>query len=73
MKEYASIECVVVILTAYIEQMTEKEDEEKRHLLIYTIQYLIKNSYCKQRIMLLKFYSKDLFETIKIIKSLVED
>lgn len=73
MEEYAFRESVAVTLTAYLEQMPEKEDEDKRKLLISTVEQLyIKPVIANKEYGLLKFDSKDLSDTSKTLKELVE-
>ena len=73
MEEYAFRECVAVTLTAYLEQMPEKGDEEKRKMLISTVEQLYtKPVIANKEYGLLKFDSKDLSETSKTLKELVE-
>lgn len=73
MEEYAFRESVAVTLTAYLEQMPEKEDEDKRKLLISTVEQLYtKPVIANKEYGLLKFDSKDLSETSKTLKELVE-
>lgn len=74
MEEYAFRESVAVTLTAYLEQMPEKEDDEKRKLLISTVEQLYaKPVIANKEYGSLKFESKDLFETSKTLKELVEN
>ncbi len=73
LEEYAFRESVAVTLTAYLEQMPNKEDEDKRKLLISTVEQL----YTKPIIVnkdsgVLNFDSKDLAATSKTLKELVE-
>lgn len=73
MEEYAFRESVAVTLTAYLEQMPEKGDEEKRRLLLSTVEQLYtKPVIANKEYGLLKFDSKDLSETSKTLKELVE-
>lgn len=73
MEEYAFRESVAVTLTAYLEQMPEKGDEEKRKLLLSTVEQLYtKPVIANKEYGLLKFDSKDLSETSKTLKELVE-
>ncbi len=73
MEEYAFRESVAVTLTAYLEQMPEKEDEDKRKLLISTVEQLYtKPVIANKEYGLLKFDSKDLSDTSKTLKELVE-
>ena len=73
MEEYAFRESVAVTLTAYLEQMPEKEDEDKRKLLISTVEQLYtKPVIANKEYDLLKFDSKDLSDTSKTLKELVE-
>ena len=73
MEEYAFRESVAVTLTAYLEQMPEKEDEDKRKMLISTVEQLYtKPVIANKEYGLLKFDSKDLLETSKTLKELVE-
>ena len=73
MEEYAFRESVAVTLTAYLEQMPEKEDEDKRKLLISTVERLYtKPVIANKEYGLLKFDSKDLSDTSKTLKELVE-
>lgn len=73
MEEYAFRESVALTLTAYIEQMPEKEDEDKRKLLLSTVEQLYtKPVIANKEYSLLKFDSKDLSETSKTLKELVE-
>ena len=73
MEEYAFRESVAVTLTAYLEQMPEKGDEEKRRLLLSTVEQLYtKPVIANKEYGLLKFDSKALSETSKTLKELVE-
>lgn len=73
MEEYAFRESVAVTLTAYLEQMPEKEDDDKRKLLISTVEQLYtKPVIANREYGLLKFDSKDLSDTSKTLKELVE-
>lgn len=73
MEEYAFRESVAVTLTAYLEQMPEKGDEDKRKMLISTVEQLYtKPVIANKEYGLLKFDSKDLSETSKTLKELVE-
>lgn len=73
MEEYAFRESVAVTLTAYLEQMPEKEDEDKRKMLISTVEQLYtKPVIANKEYGLLKFDSKDLSETSNTLKELVE-
>lgn len=73
MEEYAFRESVAVTLTAYLEQMPEKEDGDKRKMLISTVEQLYtKPVIANKEYGLLKFDSKDLSETSKTLKDLVE-
>lgn len=73
MEEYAFRESVAVTLTAYLEQMPEQGDKEKRKLLISTVEQLYtKPVIANKEYGLLKFDSKDLSETSKTLKELVE-
>ena len=73
MEEYAFRESVAITLTAYLEQMPEKEDGDKRKLLISTVEQLYtKPVIANKEYGLLKFDSKDLSETSKTLKELVE-
>ena len=73
MEEYAFRESVAVTLTAYLEQMPEKEDEDKRKLLISTVEQLYtKPVIANKEYGPLKFDSKDLSDTSKTLKELVE-
>lgn len=73
MEEYAFRESVAVTLTAYLEQMPEKGDEDKRKLLLSTVEQLYtKPVIANKEYGLLKFDSKDLSETSKTLKELVE-
>lgn len=73
MEEYAFRESVAVTLTAYLEQMPEKEDEDKRKLLISTVEQLYtKPVIANKEYGLLKFDSKNLSDTSKTLKELVE-
>ena len=73
MEEYAFRESVAITLTAYLEQMPSKEDEDKRNLLISTVEQLYaKPVIANKEYDLLKFDSKDIFETTKTLKELVE-
>lgn len=73
MEEYAFRESVAVTLTAYLEQMPEKEDEDKRKLLISTVEQLYtKPVIANKEYGLLKVDSKDLSDTSKTLKELVE-
>lgn len=73
MEEYAFRESVAVTLTAYLEQMPEKEDRDKRKMLISTVEQLYtKPVIANKEYGLLKFDSKDLSETSKTLKDLVE-
>lgn len=74
MEEYAFRESVAVTLTAYLEQMPEKGDEDKRKMLISTVEQLYtKPVIANKEYGLLKFDSKDLSETSKTLKELVEN
>ncbi len=73
MEEYAFRESVAVTLTAYLEQMPEKEDKDKRKMLISTVEQLYtKPVIANKEYGLMKFDSKDLSETSKTLKELVE-
>ena len=73
MEEYAFRESVAITLTAYLEQMPGKEDNDKRKLLISTVEQLYtKPVIANKEYGLLKFDSKDLSETSKTLKELVE-
>lgn len=73
MEEYAFRESVAVTLTSYLEQMPEKEDEDKRKLLISTVEQLYtKPVFANKEYGLLKFDSKELSDTSKTLKELVE-
>lgn len=73
MEEYAFRESVAVTLTAYLEQMPNKEDEDKRKLLISTVEQLYaKPVIASKEYDLLKFDSKDIAETSRTLKELVE-
>ena len=73
MEEYAFRESVAVTLTAYLEQMPEKEDEDKRKLLISTVEQLYtKPVIANKEYGLLKFDSKNLSDTSKTLKEVVE-
>lgn len=73
MEEYAFRESVAVTLTAYLEQMPEQNDVEKRKLLITTVEQLYtKPIIANKEYGLLKFDSKDLSETTRTLKELVE-
>ena len=73
MEEYAFRESVAVTLTAYLEQMPEKGDDDKRKLLISTVEQLYtKPVITNKEYGLLKFDSKDLSETSKTLKELVD-
>lgn len=71
LEEYAFRESVAVTLTAYIEQMPNKEDEDKRKLLISTVEQLYAKPVITNKEQV-KFDSKDLSDTSKILKTLVE-
>lgn len=74
MEEYAFRESVAVTLTAYLEQMPNKEDDDKRKLLISTVEQLYtKPVIANKEYGLLKLDSKDLSETTKTLKDLVEN
>ena len=73
LEEYAFRESVAVTLTAYLEQMPEKEDTEKRNLLISTVEQLYtKPIIANKEYGLLKFDTKDLSDTSKTLKELIE-
>lgn len=72
-EEYAFRESVAITLTAYLEQMPNREEEDKRKLLISTVEQLYaKPVIANKEYELLKFDSKDLSETTKTLKKLVE-
>ena len=71
LEEYAFRESVAVTLTAYLEQMPEKEDEEKRKMLMSTVEQLYtKPVIANKEYGLLKFDTKDLSEATKMLKDL---
>ena len=73
LEEYAFRESVAVTLTAYLEQMPEKEDIEKRNLLISTVEQLYtKPIIANKEYGLLKFDTKDLSDTSKTLKELID-
>lgn len=73
MEEYAFRESVAATLTAYIEQMPDKEDEDKRKLLMSTVEQLYtKPVIVNKEYEALKLDSKDISETTKILKDLIE-
>lgn len=73
LEEYAFRESVAVTLTAYLEQMPEKEDTEKRNLLISTVEQLYtKPIIANKEYGLLKFDTKDLSDTSKTLKELID-
>lgn len=72
-EEYAFRESVAITLTAYLEQMPNREEDDKRKLLISTVEQLYaKPVIANKEYELLKFDSKDLSETSKTLKELVE-
>lgn len=72
-EEYAFRESVAVTLTAYLEQMPNKEDEDKRKLLMATVEQLYtKPVIVNKEYEALRLDSKDISETTKILKELVE-
>lgn len=71
LEEYAFRESVAVTLTAYLEQMPEKDDEDKRKMLISTVEQLYtKPVIANKEYGLLKFDTKDLSEATKMLKDL---
>lgn len=73
MEEYAFRESVAVTLTAYLEQMPNKEDEDKRKLLMATVEQLYtKPVIANKEYEALRLDSKDIVETTKTLKGLVE-
>ncbi len=73
MEEYAFRESVAVTLTAYLEQMPNKEDEDKRKLLMTTVaQLYTKPVIANKEYEALRLDSKDISETTKTLKELVE-
>ena len=74
LEEYAFRESVAVTLTAYLEQVPNSNGEaEKRKLLISTVEQLYtKPIIANKEYGLLKFDSKDLSETSKTLKELIE-
>ena len=73
MEEYAFRESVAVTLTAYLEQMPNKEDEDKRKLLMTTVEQLYtKPVIANKEYEALRLDSKDISETTKTLKELVE-
>lgn len=71
LEEYAFRESVAVTLTAYLEQMPEKEDEEKRKMLMSTVEQLYtKPVIANKEYGLLKFDTKDLSEATKMLRDL---
>ena len=74
MEEYAFRESVAVTLTAYLEQMPNKEDEDKRKLLMSTVEKLYtKPVIANKEYEVLKLDSKDIVEVTKTLKRLVEE
>lgn len=74
MEEYAFRESVAVTLTAYLEQMPNKEDDDKRKLLMSTVEKLYtKPVIANKEYEVLKLDSKDIVETTKTLKGLVEE
>lgn len=72
-EEYAFRESVAITLTAYLEQMPNREEEDKRKLLISTVEQLYaKPVIASKEYDLLKFDSKDIAETSRTLKELVE-
>ena len=72
-EEYAFRESVAITLTAYLEQMPNNEEAEKRDLLISTVEQLYaKPVIANKEYELLKLDSKDISETAKTLKELVE-
>ncbi|HIX23241.1 MAG TPA: hypothetical protein H9984_12985 [Candidatus Parabacteroides faecavium] len=73
MEEYAFRESVAATLTAYLERMPDKEDEDKRKLLMSTVEQLYtKPVIANKEYEVLKLDSKDISETTKILKDLIE-
>ena len=74
MEEYAFRESVAVTLTAYLEQMPNKEDEDKRKLLMTTVEQLYtKPVIANKEYEALRLDSKDISETTKTLKELVKE
>ena len=75
LEEYAFRESVAVTLTAYLEQIpNDKEEENKRNLLISTVEQLYtKPIIANKEYSMLKFDTKDLADTSKILKELVDN
>ena len=73
LEEYAFRESVSVTLTAYLEQMPEKEDEDKRKMLISTVEQLYtKPVIANKEYDLIKFDTKDLSESTKTLKEIID-
>lgn len=73
LEEYAFRESVAVTLTAYLEQMPEKEDEDKRKMLISTVEQLYtKPVIANKEYDLIKFDTKDLSESTKRLKEIID-
>ena len=73
LEEYAFRESVAVTLTAYLEQMPEKEDEDKRKMLISTVEQLYtKPVIANKEYDLIKFDTKDLSESTKTLKEIID-
>ena len=73
LEEYAFRESVAVTLTAYLEQMPEKEDEDKRKMLISTVEQLYtKPVIANKEYDLVKFDTKDLSESTKTLKDIID-
>ena len=72
LEEYAFRESVAVTLTAYLEQMPEKEDEDKRKMLISTVEQLYtKPVIANKEYELLKVDTKDISESAKTLKDII--
>ena len=72
LEEYAFRESVAVTLTAYLEQMPEKEDEDKRKMLMSTVEQLYtKPVIANKEYDLLKIDTKDISESAKTLKEVV--
>lgn len=73
LEEYAFRESVAVTLTAYLEQMPEKEDEDKRKMLMSTVEQLYtKPVIANKEYDLVKFDTKDLSESTKTLKDIID-
>lgn len=75
LEEYAFRESIAVTLTAYLEQIpNDNEEESKRNLLISTVEQLYtKPIIANKEYSMLKFDTKDLADTSKILKELVDN